>query len=90
MLTREDTLLRAMEEELHDLCQPLTALQFRLEVGRLEGGAEALYAAVEDALKETLRMVDTVQRMRERIAGLRSVGWVLPSGEANTHGRNTK
>jgi Arc/MetJ-type ribon-helix-helix transcriptional regulator len=62
-----DPLLYELEDELHDLCQPLTALQFRLELGKFVGDSEALREAVDGALEETNRMIDAIKRMRERL-----------------------
>jgi len=53
--------------ELHDLCQPLTALQCRLELGRMLGGAEAFEEAVNGGLEETRRMFDVIAHMRQRL-----------------------
>ena len=61
------TLLEQMHIELHDLCQPLTALQCQLEVGRMLGHDTALKEAVEGALHETQRMFDIVARIRDRL-----------------------
>lgn len=63
----KDPFLYELEDELHDLCQPLTALQFRLELGKFLGDPEALRVAVDGALEETDRMIDAVKRMRERL-----------------------
>lgn len=50
--------------DLHDLCQPLTALQCRLEIGKMIGDGVALREAVDGGLDETQRMFDVVARMR--------------------------
>jgi hypothetical protein len=68
MLLPKDPLLFELEDELHDLCQPLTALQFRLELGKFVGDSEALLEAVDGALEETSRMIESIKRMRERIS----------------------
>ena len=54
--------------ELHDLCQPLTALQCQLEMSRIELGDASLEEVVEDALKETHRLFAVIERMRSRLA----------------------
>jgi signal transduction histidine kinase len=72
MASSKDTMLNELEDELHELCQPLTALHFRLEVGKADGGERALHEAVEGALDETARMVHAVRRMRERVSAMRS------------------
>jgi hypothetical protein len=56
-----------IEVALHDLCQPLTVLQCKLELGLLKGGEEATHAAVLDGLKECKRLNAVVLTMRELI-----------------------
>ena len=56
--------------ELHDLCQPLTALQCRLEMGRLLGNAEAFEEAVNGGLEETRRMFEIIALIRERLQSI--------------------
>jgi signal transduction histidine kinase len=67
MVPPNDTFLYELEDDLHDLCQPLTALQFRLELGRFLGDTAALREAVDGALEETTRMIDSIKRMRQRL-----------------------
>ena len=50
---------------LHDLCQPLTTLQCRLEMAELDDSAEAYRAAVELGLAECGRIAVVVGKMRE-------------------------
>jgi hypothetical protein len=59
--------LRELDKELHDLCQPLTVLQCRLEYGVMCGDAEALKEAVEGGLLETVRMFERIGLMREHL-----------------------
>ena len=59
--------LGEMRARLHDLCQPLTVLQFRLEWGKLTGGSEALLEAVEGGLEDTQRMIEIVHQMRSHL-----------------------
>jgi hypothetical protein len=54
-----------MSMALHDLCQPLTTLQCRLEMAGVVGTAEAYREAVEMGLVECARLVDAVGSMRE-------------------------
>jgi signal transduction histidine kinase len=54
-----------MEEALHDLCQPLTVLQCKLEIGLLRGGEEAAHKAVLDGLRECKRLNAAVTTMRD-------------------------
>ena len=56
--------LSHMEVALHDLCQPLTVLQCKLEMGLLKGGEEATQAAVMDGLRECKRLNAVVTTMR--------------------------
>jgi hypothetical protein len=53
-----------MHRDLHDLCQPLTALQCRLEVAQLVGDRASLREAVDGGLEETQRIFAVVARMR--------------------------
>jgi hypothetical protein len=64
---REPIDLKQSNLELHDLCQPLTALQCRLEMGRMLGHPEALEEAVTGGLEETRRMFDIIAHMRQRL-----------------------
>ena len=59
----EDATLR---QDLHDLCQPLTRLQWRLEVGR-RGGEDDLREAVEGALADAVELMEWVRRLRKKI-----------------------
>jgi hypothetical protein len=56
--------LQEMDDQLHALCQPLTALQVRLEIGLALGGEAALREAVEGALEEVRRVSCGVQRTK--------------------------
>jgi hypothetical protein len=49
---------------LHDLCQPLTTLQCRLEMAQLLGTAEAYREAAEMGLAECARMTEAVASLR--------------------------
>jgi signal transduction histidine kinase len=65
--TVRNTGIEQMHEELHDLCQPLTALQCRLEIGRLLAHDGALQEAVDGGLEETRRMFEVIDRIRQRL-----------------------
>jgi len=52
---------------LHDLCQPLTALQCRLEIGQMFGTPEAYREAVTDGLRESERLLLAVTALRELV-----------------------
>jgi len=66
-ISRSEIDLEQSNVELHDLCQPLTALQCRLEMGRIVGGAEAFEEAVNGGLEETRRMFAVIGHMRQRL-----------------------
>lgn len=70
MATMQRPELRELERELHDLCQPLTALQCRLELGKVIGGEAALLEAADGALEDSARVFAGVARMRERLLAL--------------------
>jgi len=59
--------LKQMNADLHNLCQPLTALQCRLEVGRMLGHEGALQEAVDGSLCETKRLFQVIAQMRQRL-----------------------
>jgi len=54
---------------VHDLCQPLTTLQCRLELATLTRTPEAYRSAVEDGLIECRRLVEAVEILREILRG---------------------
>jgi signal transduction histidine kinase len=62
--------LEQSNRELHDLCQPLTAMQCRLEMGKMLGHTEALEEAIDGSLEETSRMFKIIALMRERLFGI--------------------
>ncbi len=64
---RSEIDLEQSNVELHDLCQPLTALQCRLEMGTMVGGVEAFEEAVRGGLEETRRMFKIIDLMRQRL-----------------------
>jgi signal transduction histidine kinase len=49
---------------LHDLCQPLTTLQCRLEMAILDDSVEGYREAAETGLRECRRIVQLVESMR--------------------------
>jgi hypothetical protein len=55
-----------LHQHLHDLSQPLTRLQWRLELGRRAGEAE-LREVIEGALADSLELIEWVHRIRVRI-----------------------
>ncbi len=52
---------------LHDLCQPLTALQCRLELAEMEGDEEGMRRAIADSLTECERLNGIAMRMRQQL-----------------------
>lgn len=68
--TRSQLDLDQSHAELHDLCQPLTALQCCLEMTRIPGHAEPLERAIEDSLQQTRRLFEAITRMRRRLLTL--------------------
>ena len=66
-MEKKHAYLEEQAKQLHDLCQPLTALQCRLELGRMCGDEQSLMEAVEGALVETERLVQSVETMRAQL-----------------------
>jgi signal transduction histidine kinase len=64
----QDSFLREIEVHLHDLCQPVTALQCRLELGRAIDDRDSLSEAVVGGLEDTQRIFAAVRRLRDRLA----------------------
>jgi predicted transcriptional regulator len=65
--SQRKTMLDQVHEELHDICQPLTGLQCRLELATMLATEEAFRDAVHGGLEETRRMFDTVARIRQTL-----------------------
>jgi hypothetical protein len=57
-------LVERIDCALHALCQPLTVLQCRLAMGELIGQPDAMLEAIREALKECVRLNQTVGTMR--------------------------
>jgi hypothetical protein len=74
-LSCRETFVQAILEDLHELCQPLTALQCRLEVARMPGEPRMLLETVEDSLMQTRRMFAAVAVMRERLLSEEAREW---------------
>jgi signal transduction histidine kinase len=53
-----------LSKALHDLCQPLTTLQCRLEMAGVMGTADGYREAVELGLAECSRLIEAVNAMR--------------------------
>jgi hypothetical protein len=69
-----DGVLEEMRRALHDLCQPLTTLQCRLELAEMTGTEEAYHEAVCLGLAECVRLVEAVGSMREIMSSTQQAG----------------
>ena len=74
--------IRRIGAALHDLCQPLTTLQCRLEMAGMIGTTEAYREAVEVGLTECARLAELVAAMREGVRAAQMAG----SGEVGAAG----
>ena len=63
--------MERMSQALHDLCQPLTTLQCRLEIAQRNGTQEDYRDAVKLGLVECDRLVEGVGVMREIVRSAR-------------------
>jgi hypothetical protein len=61
-----------ISQALHDLCQPLTTLQCRLEIAQLSGMDQDFRDAVELGLVECNRLIEGVGMMRQIVRESRS------------------
>jgi hypothetical protein len=66
--------MEKINHALHDLCQPLTTLQCRLEIAQMTGTPEDYRDAVVLGLAECDRMIEGVGLMREIVRSALSVG----------------
>lgn len=57
-------LVERIDVALHSLCQPLTVLQCRLALGELIDEPDAMREAIHEALRECVRLNQTVGAMR--------------------------
>jgi signal transduction histidine kinase len=55
---------KQLGDALHDLCQPLTTLQCRLEMASLTNTIEAYHEAAEAGMAECGRLAESVELMR--------------------------
>jgi hypothetical protein len=78
---QEDAFRLKLSVALHELCQPVTALQFRLEIGRLAGDPNASRQAFEECLAETRRICEAIGVMRCVLT--------VPTPAKATHSRKT-
>lgn len=59
---------------LHDMCQPLTVLRCKLELGLLFGEPAAMREALQDSLEACVRLTGTVDRMRNLVEQINESG----------------
>jgi C4-dicarboxylate-specific signal transduction histidine kinase len=71
---------------LHDLCQPLTTLQCRLEMATLIGTAEAYREAAELGLTECARLAEAVGSIREIVRAATREGAGDGAGKVGVEG----
>ena len=65
---------KALDDAIHALAQPLTALLFRLELGALDADPRALRATLDDARTECLRAVKALEEVRRVANALGTIG----------------
>ncbi len=73
--------ISGIEVALHELCQPLTVLRCKLELGMLKGGPDAMREAMVDGVHECLRLNAAVETMRSL---------VVQAMEANEENRGSR
>lgn len=61
--------LEELERDLHDLCQPLTALHCQLESAQIRAGQSDMKEAIVAALGETRRAFQAAAQMQARLQG---------------------
>jgi hypothetical protein len=69
--------VNGIEVALHSLCQPLTVLHCRLELGLMSGEPEAMRQALVEGIRECVRSNQAVAQMRELVVqamGLEEIG----------------
>jgi hypothetical protein len=68
------------KHELHELAQPLTRLQWRLEIGQRMGDEATLRETVEGSLADAQEITEWVRRMRAQM-GRAQLGQAQTVGE---------
>lgn len=58
-------------QDLHDLSQPLTRLQWRLELARITGDDAELHDTLTAALEDVGELIERVRQMRAKTDGQR-------------------
>ncbi len=56
-----------LEHEIHDLCQPITTLQCRLELAQISGDEPDIRSAIEGGLEDCLAIFACVASLREHM-----------------------
>jgi hypothetical protein len=59
--------VEGLEIALHGLCQPLTVLHCKLELGLLSGDPESMRQAIQEGIRECVRSNAAVARMRSLV-----------------------
>ena len=66
--------LQALNDSLHELAQPLTALLFLLELGALNTDPQAAHTTLDNARTECLRAIQVLQQVRSAAQALAPTG----------------
>lgn len=73
-LTMDDAALEELDDAIHTLSQPLTALLFAVEMAALRTTPEEIQDALNTARGECRRAVAELERVREAAARLKDGG----------------
>src|SRR6187402_1843298 len=60
----QDSMIANVREELHELSQPVTAMMCLLELAKMQGDDASMREAIDNALRECVRVVGSVRRVR--------------------------
>ena len=61
-----------LDQELHDLAQPIASFQCRLEIGLILGGEDALKEAATGGLEDLRCIISALSRMRRVVESLKT------------------
>ena len=67
----ESSVIAEVRKALHDISQPLTAMQCRLYLGAMETEADAIKSAIVESLEECARMIARMRTLQDRMEELR-------------------
>jgi hypothetical protein len=67
LIQEQAEMLQRLDRELHDLCQPLTALQCRLELAAMCGDEVSLMEGVKGSSEDMERLFVGIGTMREQL-----------------------